>query len=121
MRNRHLTLNLKNTTEGMNTSKTKKIFCAASVTFFVALGVSAYAQDMHTSSQFRGSHANQGHVTHSTRNGKSALMLSDDFCGSRIFIGGSAGLVVESGCKLGFKKAFLVRDPDGHAILVEEK
>ena len=49
------------------------------VTFFVALGVSAYAQDMHTSSQFRGSHANQGHVTHGTRNGKSVLTLSDDF------------------------------------------
>jgi len=63
----------------MNINKTKKIFCAALVTFFVALGVSAYAQDMHTSSQFRGSHANQGHVTHGTRNGKSVLTLSDDF------------------------------------------
>jgi len=38
-----------------------------------------------------------------------------------IFIGGSAGLVVESACKLKLKKALLVRDPDGHAILVEEK
>jgi catechol 2,3-dioxygenase-like lactoylglutathione lyase family enzyme len=33
----------------------------------------------------------------------------------------SSGLVSESDGQLGFHKAFLVRDPDGHAILVEEK
>ena len=34
---------------------------------------------MHTSSQFQGPKANQGHVTHSTQDGKSVLTLSDDF------------------------------------------
>ena len=43
------------------------------------LAVSAFAQDMHTSSQFQGPKANKGHVTHSTRDGKSVLTLSDDF------------------------------------------
>lgn len=33
----------------------------------------------------------------------------------------SSGVVAESDGQLGFKKAFLARDPDGHAILVEEK
>ena len=33
----------------------------------------------------------------------------------------SSGVVSESDGQLGFHKAFLVRDPDGHAILVEEK
>ena len=41
--------------------------------------VSAFAEDMHTSSQFQGAKANKGHVTHSTREGKSVLTLSDDF------------------------------------------
>ncbi len=41
--------------------------------------VSAVAQDMHTSSQFQGPKANKGHVTHSSRDGKSVLTLSDDF------------------------------------------
>jgi hypothetical protein len=41
--------------------------------------ISALAQDMHTSSQFQGPKANQGHVTHSTQGGKSVLTLSDDF------------------------------------------
>jgi hypothetical protein len=41
--------------------------------------VSAVAEDMHTSSQFQGPKANKGHVTHSTRDGKSVLTLSDDF------------------------------------------
>ncbi|MGB2603964.1 MAG: hypothetical protein ACLP00_31680 [Terracidiphilus sp.] len=41
--------------------------------------VTAVAQDMHTSSQFQGPKANKGHVTHSTRDGKSILTLSDDF------------------------------------------
>ena len=33
----------------------------------------------------------------------------------------SFGVVSESDGQLGFCKAFLVRDPDGHVILVEEK
>ena len=41
--------------------------------------VSAMAQDAHTSSQFQGPKANKGHVSHSTREGKSVLTLSDDF------------------------------------------
>jgi hypothetical protein len=45
----------------------------------ITAAVSAFAQDMHTSSQFQGPKANQGHVTHSTRDGKSVLTLSDDF------------------------------------------
>jgi hypothetical protein len=43
------------------------------------LAVSAAAQSMHTSSQFQGPKANKGTVTHSTRDGKSVLTLSDDF------------------------------------------
>jgi catechol 2,3-dioxygenase-like lactoylglutathione lyase family enzyme len=33
----------------------------------------------------------------------------------------SSGVVPESDAGLGFHKAFLVRDPDGHAVLIEEK
>jgi len=40
---------------------------------------SAVAQDMHTSTQFQGPKANKGYVSHSIRNGKSVLALSDDF------------------------------------------
>jgi len=41
--------------------------------------VSAVAQDAHTTGQFQGPKANKGHVTHSMRDGKSVLTLSDDF------------------------------------------
>ena len=41
--------------------------------------VSAVAQDAHTTGQFQGPKANKGRVTHSTRDGKSVLTLSDDF------------------------------------------
>ncbi len=41
--------------------------------------VSAVAQDAHNTGQFQGPKANKGHVTHSTRDGKSVLTLSDDF------------------------------------------
>ncbi len=41
--------------------------------------VSAVAQDAHTTGQFQGPKANKGHVSHSTRDGKSVLTLSDDF------------------------------------------
>jgi hypothetical protein len=45
----------------------------------VLFAVSAFAQDMHTTGQFQGPKANKGHVTHSTRDGRSVLTLSDDF------------------------------------------
>src|SRR5215813_10040570 len=41
--------------------------------------VYAFAQDMHSTGQFQGPKANKGHVTHSNRDGKSVLTLSDDF------------------------------------------
>ena len=49
------------------------------LTMTTLFAVSAFAQDMHTSSQFQGPKANKGHVIHSTRDGKSVLTLSDDF------------------------------------------
>ncbi len=39
----------------------------------------AVAQSVHTSSQFQGPKANKGTVTHSIKDGKSVLTLSDDF------------------------------------------
>lgn len=44
----------------------------------VLTGLSA-AQDMHHSSNFQGPKANKGFVTHTDRDGKSLLTLSDDF------------------------------------------
>ena len=63
----------------MNTSKTIKFALLALLTTTMMFSVSAVAQDMHNSSQFQGPKANKGHVTHSTRDGKSVLTLSDDF------------------------------------------
>ena len=51
----------------------------ALLVFSTIATVSAVAQEMHTSAQFQGPKANQGHVTHSVRDGKSVLTLSDDF------------------------------------------
>jgi hypothetical protein len=62
----------------MNTSKTIK-FVLLALLATTMLAFSAAAQDAHTSSQFQGPKANKGHVTHSTRDGKSVLTLSDDF------------------------------------------
>ena len=39
----------------------------------------AAAQSMHQTGQFQGPKANKGFVTHSNRDGKSVLTLSDDF------------------------------------------
>jgi len=50
-------------------------FVAAAALF----AVSSFAADVHMSSQFQGPKANKGTVTHSVRNGKSFLTLSDDF------------------------------------------
>lgn len=50
----------------------------AAIAAVVLFSASAFA-DGHTSTQFQGPKANMGTVTHSTRNGKSFLTLSDDF------------------------------------------
>jgi hypothetical protein len=63
----------------MNARKAIKFALLALLTAMMMFVVSAVAQDMHTSSQFQGPKANKGHVTHSTRDGKSVLTLSDDF------------------------------------------
>ena len=61
----------------MNAKKIQfAIFALLMTTLFT---VAAAAQNMHTSSQFQGPKANKGTVTHSTRDGKSILTLSDDF------------------------------------------
>jgi hypothetical protein len=61
----------------MNTA-TRFLFRALLMTTML-FAVSAVAQDMHNTGQFQGPKANKGHVTHSTRDGKSVLTLSDDF------------------------------------------
>jgi hypothetical protein len=63
----------------MNARKAIKFALLALLTATMMFAVSAVAQEMHTSSQFQGPKANKGHVTHSTRDGKSVLTLSDDF------------------------------------------
>jgi len=63
----------------MNTNKTMQFLLRGLLMATMLFAVSAFAQDMHTSSQFQGPKANKGHVTHSTRDGKSVLTLSDDF------------------------------------------
>ncbi len=60
-------------------NKTVRFFMRALLMATTLFAVSAFAQDMHTSSQFQGPKANKGHVSHSTRDGKSVLTLSDDF------------------------------------------
>jgi hypothetical protein len=63
----------------MNISRILKVTVVALV---MTLGVSAssvFAQGAHTSSAFQGPKANKGTVTHSTKDGKSVLTLSDDF------------------------------------------
>ena len=57
---------------------------AALLTIVMALSMAlngfAFADDMsHTSSAFKGAKANKGTVTHSVKDGKSILTLSDDF------------------------------------------
>ena len=54
------------------------------------------------------------------------VVTSDAQAAARKFISAhtkfvSSGVVAESDGQLGFREAFLVRDPDGHAILIEEK
>jgi hypothetical protein len=64
--------------KGMNAKKLQLLMSAIAVTAFL-LSVSAFAADMHTSSQFQGPKANKGTVSHSIKDGKSVLTLSDDF------------------------------------------
>lgn len=53
-------------------------FLATLIFGIVLTGLSA-AQDMHQSTNFQGPKANKGYVTHTDRDGKSVLTLSDDF------------------------------------------
>jgi hypothetical protein len=63
----------------MNMNKAMQFALRGLVMAAMMFAISALAQDTHTSSQFQGPKANQGHVTHSTQGGKSVLTLSDDF------------------------------------------
>jgi hypothetical protein len=63
----------------MNMNKTIQFLLRTLLAAMTLLAVSAFAQDMHSTGQFQGPKANKGHVTHSTRDGKSVLTLSDDF------------------------------------------
>jgi hypothetical protein len=60
-------------------NKAKQFLLRGLLMTTVLFAVSAVAQDAHTTGQFQGPKANKGHVTHSTRDGKSVLTLSDDF------------------------------------------
>lgn len=63
----------------MKSNHTIRMFLAAMLATALISVVSAFAADMHTSSQFQGPKASKGTVTHSVRDGKSILTLSDDF------------------------------------------
>jgi hypothetical protein len=63
----------------MNMNKTIQFLLRGLLMTTMLFAVSAVAQDAHTTGQFQGPKANKGHVTHSTRDGKSVLTLSDDF------------------------------------------
>jgi hypothetical protein len=63
----------------MNMNKTIQFLLRGLLMTTMLFAISAVAQDAHTTGQFQGPKANKGHVTHSTRDGKSVLTLSDDF------------------------------------------
>jgi hypothetical protein len=65
----------------MNISYSLKVLPVALVVTAMGLGASgAFAQGgTHTSSPFQGPKANKGTVTHSHKDGKNVLTLSDDF------------------------------------------
>jgi hypothetical protein len=63
----------------MNVNKTMQFLFRGLLMTTMMFAVSAVAQDAHSTGQFQGPKANKGHVTHSTRDGKSVLTLSDDF------------------------------------------
>jgi hypothetical protein len=56
----------------------KKTLIAAFASLALLVG-SAFADETHTSTKFQGPKANTGTVTHSVRDGKNILTLSDDF------------------------------------------
>ena len=63
----------------MNMNKAMQFLLRGLLMTTMLFAVLAVAQDAHTTGQFQGPKANKGHVTHSTRDGKSVLTLSDDF------------------------------------------
>jgi hypothetical protein len=63
----------------MHMNKTIQFLHRALLIMTMLFAISAFAQDMHTSSQFQGPKANKGDVTHRSHDGKSVLTLSDDF------------------------------------------
>jgi hypothetical protein len=63
----------------MNMNKAMQFLLRGLLMTTMLCAVSAVAQDAHSTGQFQGPKANKGHVTHSTRDGKSVLTLSDDF------------------------------------------
>ena len=63
----------------MNMNKTIQFLLRGLLMTTMLFAVSAVAQDAHTTGQFQGPKANKGHATHSTRDGKRVLTLSDDF------------------------------------------
>ncbi|SRR6266478_658400 len=65
----------------MKMSRILKVMFAALVVTILGVSVSNVAAQSgsHTSSQFQGPKANKGTVTHSIKDGKSVLTLSDDF------------------------------------------
>ena len=65
----------------MTMTRMLKVMVVALVVTALGFSVSGtFAQSgSHTSSQFQGPKANKGTVTHSTKDGKSVLTLSDDF------------------------------------------
>ena len=63
----------------MNMNKAMQFLLRGLLMTTMLFAVSAVAQDAHNTGQFQGPKANKGHVTHSTRDGKSVLTLSDDF------------------------------------------
>jgi hypothetical protein len=63
----------------MNMNKAMKFLLRGLLMTTTLFAISAVAQDAHTTGQFQGPKANKGNVTHSTRDGKSVLTLSDDF------------------------------------------
>ena len=65
----------------MKMSRILKVMLVALVVTVLGVSVSNVAAQSgsHTSSQFQGPKANKGTVTHSTKDGKSVLTLSDEF------------------------------------------
>src|SRR6266481_10128720 len=63
----------------MNMNKAMQFLLRGLLMTTMLFAVSAVAQDAHPTGQFQGPKANKGHVTHSTRDGKNILTLSDDF------------------------------------------